>query len=172
MEDLTLYVLCVWRWSARRVLLSYALGVLVAATAHAGDGMRLPSAGAGVIPDAHGAVAEILLHYVPDLAEELEPLYEGLFRELPLDVRLKVLCPTAKDTHEFADKCGPAMWGRHVNVGNVGVHISVWARDRCIARQPLSLRGVGPTFVPSTGSHASILHAAVVNGYDNDEEAR
>ncbi|UCC30063.1 MAG: agmatine deiminase family protein [Phycisphaerales bacterium] len=102
----------------------------------------------GVIPDTHGAIAEILLHYDPDVSVELEPVYRDLFAALPDDVRVKVLCPTAAAVDDFISSWESVLEERVADVINVGLPISVWARDRCIARQPLDLRSRSATFVP------------------------
>ena len=116
-----------------------------------GSGQQLPNDAAtrvGVIPDTHGAIAEILLHYDPDVSYELEPVYRDLFAALPNDVRVKVLCPTATAADDFISSWDSVLEGRVADVINVGLPISVWARDRCIARQSLDLRSIGATFVP------------------------
>lgn len=102
----------------------------------------------GVIPDTHGAIAEILLHYDPDVSLKLEPVYRDLFAALPYDVRVKVLCPTAAAADDFISSWDSVLEGRVADVINVGLPISVWARDRCIARQSLDLRNSSATFVP------------------------
>lgn len=101
-----------------------------------------------VIPDTHGAIAEILLHYDPDVALELEPVYRDLFEALPDNVRVTVLCPTAAAADDFISSWDSVLEGRVAYVINVGLPISIWARDRCIARQSLDLRNIGATFVP------------------------
>jgi hypothetical protein len=101
-----------------------------------------------VIPDSQGAIAEILLHYDPDVSIELDPLYNDLLTALPRDVRIKVLCPSAGAVDDFIQSWECLLDGRSVDVINVGLPLSIWARDRCIARQSLDLRTMGATFVP------------------------
>ena len=101
--------------------------------------------GAGIVSDNGGAIAELLLHYAVESEPELGQIYRDLFRQLPGDVRLQICCPSRKSVDEFAARWGPAaMWkGREVHVVNVDRPISVWARDRRIARQerqPLAIQ--------------------------------
>jgi len=134
----------------RGVAVAAAVLVLVFVSSRS-FGQRLANnavAGVGVIPDTHGAIAEILLHYDPDVYLELEPVYRDLFAALPYDVRVKVLCPTAAAADDFISSWDSVLEGRVADVINVGLPISVWARDRCIARQSLDLRSSSATFVP------------------------
>jgi hypothetical protein len=106
------------------------------------------SDGAGVIPDTTGQIAEVRLHYDPDLHYELKPLYEDLLIALPADVRIQVLCPTYEAACRFADTWGKWAGEHDVHAINVGRPISVWARDRCIARESLTLHQARASFVP------------------------
>jgi N-dimethylarginine dimethylaminohydrolase len=106
------------------------------------------SDGGGVIPDTTGRIAEVRLHYDPDLHYELKPLYQDLLIALPADVRIQVLCPTYEAAGRFADTWGKWAREHEVHVISVGRPISVWARDRCIARESLALHQASASFVP------------------------
>ena len=137
------------RWSCGPAVVAVILGLLVAPSRSYGQQLASHTAThVGVIPDTHGAIAEILLQYDPDIHFELEPVYRDLFAALPNDVQLKVLCSTAAAVEDFARAWKSVLQERTVEVINVGLPISLWARDRCIARQSLDLNDTGATFVP------------------------
>jgi hypothetical protein len=97
--------------------------------------------GGSVIPDCDGRIDEVMLFFDPELAEELDPFYRDLFTALGPDVRLRVICPTPGDGIEFAHRWGElaAIGEREVEVVSVGMPVSIWSRDRLIARQSRSL---------------------------------
>jgi hypothetical protein len=138
------------RGEATRVRLAWvALCVLaLPAGLRAQPATSLWSDGAGVIPDTTGQIAEVRLHYDPDLHYELKPLYQDLLIALPADVRIQVLCPTYEAACRFANTWGRWACEHDVRAINVGRPISVWARDRCIARESLTLHQMGASFVP------------------------
>ena len=129
------------------------LGVVIAIVAPAPAMAQARSIQAGwssydrVIPDSDGALDELLLQFDPYLTEELSPVYRDLFAALPKDVRLTVLCPSVTAAEGFVDQWQSRLQGRSVNVVNVGLQMSVWARDRLVARQPMSLRGRARSFI-------------------------
>ncbi len=102
----------------------------------------------GVVPDSTGAIAEVMLQYDPDLATELEPVYRDLLGALPSDAGVTVICPSARAAQEYIDTWGPYLRSRSTHVINVGLPLSIWARDRCISRQPAGFRGRAESFVP------------------------
>jgi hypothetical protein len=103
-----------------------------------------------VVPDTEGAIDEVVLHYIPDVASELRSLYRTLLRALPEDVRIRVVCPgeTAENgfRNVWATLVGTA--GRHVTVTRVEGPITLWSRDRIIARQGARTSRPAPPFVP------------------------
>ncbi len=105
----------------------------------------------GVLPDSYGRIAEILLQYRADLARRTDPVYRDLFQSLPRDVAVNVLCSSDEDRRSFEWYWLEAARrdGREVHVVNVGMPITVWARDRYIARQTYSLSARAATVVPS-----------------------
>jgi len=106
---------------------------------------------AGVIPDTGGPIAEIVLHFTLEKASELEPAYYDLFNALPADVSLQIICPSSADAEGFLLRWGPeaSAGGRQVQVVNVNCPITIWARDRRIARQSAYSGKVVSTFAPA-----------------------
>jgi hypothetical protein len=103
-----------------------------------------------VIPDTEGAIAEIALHYDPELAEWLAPAYQTLLSALPADVRFQVVCPSAHAVREFNERWGAAerRKGRTIWVVDANRPITIWVRDRRIARQSLTGCFAAPSVVP------------------------
>ncbi len=115
-----------------------------------GQTLQVPAeAGANVLADSEGAIAAILLHYDPGLSSELAPVYEDLFRVLPTGVQVTVICPSASAAEDFSDTWGTATEHWAVDVVNVGFPISIWARDRYIARQQEQSSQEVSSFVPA-----------------------
>jgi N-dimethylarginine dimethylaminohydrolase len=105
-----------------------------------------------VIPDTGGPIAEIVLHFKLDMESELEPAYYDLFNALPADVRFQIICPSSVDAEGFLLRWGPEVsaGGRQVQVVNVDCPITIWARDRRIARQSAYSAEVASTFAPAS----------------------
>lgn len=130
-------------------LLTAALCVSVAA-ANPPATQPAPSPGT-VLVDSAGTIEEIVLHYLPDFAVELAPLYTDLFEALPVEVRIQVICPNTDAVAEFESEWGDAECrrGRHVQVIDVDRPITVWARDRRIARHMPFSDKPAATLVPN-----------------------
>jgi hypothetical protein len=124
--------------------------IVWAATVHAGSPLVIPDGGV-LIPDSAGRISELLLSYDPELAGELEPLYRDLFAQLGPRVHVRVICPYPADGLAFAQRWQPAATAdeRTVEVVAVGMPVTIWSRDRCIARQSRSLRQRANVFVPA-----------------------
>jgi len=135
--------------SCRQILaLGLAQLLLPILSTSAADPTPGPMWRAGVLPDSWGAIDEITLHYDLRFADALEPLYRDMFRELASDVRIRVLCPSEHDARLFAGAWTAELRGREVNVVNVGLPLSIWARDRCIPRQSSDLMKTSSAFIP------------------------
>lgn len=106
----------------------------------------------GVIPDTGGPIAEIVLHFKLEMESELEPAYYDLFNALPADVGFQIICPSSADAEGFLIHWGPeaSAGGRQVRVVNVNCPITIWARDRRIARQSAYSGEVARTFAPAS----------------------
>jgi N-dimethylarginine dimethylaminohydrolase len=106
--------------------------------------------GAAIVSDDGGPIAEVLLHYSADSDAELGPVFRDLFASLPAGVRIQVCCPSQASVEFFAQEWGPLATanGRDVHVVNINRPISVWARDRRIARQQPSAQPAA-SFVPT-----------------------
>jgi N-dimethylarginine dimethylaminohydrolase len=116
--------------------------------AHGQTATPVAFAGAGVIPDTVGTIAEVLLHYDPDLSPELEPVLSDFFGALPRDVQVTVICPSEWAAQEFIEVWDTELGGRDARIVNMGLPVSIWARDRYISRQTAGLSGRTEGFVP------------------------
>ncbi len=103
-----------------------------------------------VIPDTGGPIAEIVLHYVPESAELLAPAYRDLFGVLSSDVALQILCPSVEASEEFLDEWADLArtGGRRIQVVNCAGPLTIWARDRRVARQDVLTGLPRTTYVP------------------------
>ncbi len=123
----------------RKTLVSLASLILLAFTSvpvHGDEGGSRATDHVRVIPDTSGAIAEVMLHYLPDMEEELTPLYRDLFSGLPDDIRIQVVCPTEDAVEEFIHEWGPLATSgrRELRLVAVDREITLWSRDRRIAR--------------------------------------
>lgn len=92
---------------------------------------------AAVLSDTDGTIREILLHYDGLLDDELRPVYEALFKTMPDDLHIRVLCSTGVGTEQFMAQWAGLAAGasRELSVIEVDQPISIWPRDRYIIRQ-------------------------------------
>jgi N-dimethylarginine dimethylaminohydrolase len=106
---------------------------------------------ARVLSDVEGSISEIVLHYDLDFESELVPTYCDLFAALPVDIGLTVLCASCEAANRFLRDwaCEAARGGRRVRLVNVERDISIWARDRRIARAYHALGVSAATLVPA-----------------------
>jgi N-dimethylarginine dimethylaminohydrolase len=90
-----------------------------------------------VLSDTDGTISEILLHYDGLLDEELGPVYETLFKTMPDNLHIRVLCSTSVGTDQFVEQWASMAAGmdRELSVIDVDQPISIWSRDRYIIRQ-------------------------------------
>jgi len=105
---------------------------------------------ASIVPDTTGAISELLLHFAPASVEELHPLYQDLFASLPPDVGVTVVCPNGEAISEFLLRWGhlASSGGRELNLLDAGMPVTIWARDRTIARQQAGWNGPLELFTP------------------------
>jgi N-dimethylarginine dimethylaminohydrolase len=91
---------------------------------------------AGVVQDTGGTIAEVVIHYLSSMDAELEPVYLDLFAALGPGVHLQVLCPSEEDADLFEATWEDlaALNGRDVCVVDVDRPLTIWPRDRRIAR--------------------------------------
>jgi len=145
------------RGTIRGIALLVALAPLVVANTavHAEPkAQESPEAGQ-ILSDTSGRITEVLLHFDDEIAEELAPVYRDLFEGLGEGVRVRVLCESAMSAQRFAET-----WTdlgtrdqRDVDVVNVGMPLSIWARDRCIARTRGDAVQRSASFVPSANPY-------------------
>jgi uncharacterized protein YebE (UPF0316 family) len=127
-----------FRSNGSRALVSTAiLAALNLVTVQAADRQPVaPNAGAKVIGDSAGRLVEVVTHFDAQYTEALAPLFDTLFEALPIDVCCLVLCPTSASVHAFEGRWAAPQreLGRTLRVENVDRPITIWARDRRIAR--------------------------------------
>ena len=107
--------------------------------------------GGVLLPDSEGTITELLVHFAPEMEYEQAPVLRDLFLSLSGETRLLVLCPSTESVEHFVKEWGQlAGWrGREVYVINVGVDISIWARDRRFSRYNPVDGLPARTFVPA-----------------------
>ncbi len=133
-------------------LLALSLLVGFVAAAGAQSHRAAGAAPAAVIPDNGGPLEQIVLHYDPYWTEYIAGTYEGLFNVLGPDVRILVLCPTEEACGTFYTDWGARAGarGRTLQVISVGRPITLWARDRCIARIDVRTGLPAPSLIPAS----------------------
>ena len=124
--------------------------LLASVPADAGTRHSSPVDRARVIPDSEGAIAEIVLHYLPDMEDEIEPFYRDLFAKLPEDIRIQIICPSQAAVDQFLATWEPAAASRHRQLQLVAVDrdITIWSRDRRIARHRAHSYRPASDFIP------------------------
>jgi len=108
-----------------------------------------------VLPDSDGTIAEILIHYDGTFGDDLDVVFRDLFGALPADVATTVISRSRESTLRFLDDLGAIVLkgNRDVTVLDLSMPISIWARDRVIARQdPLFKDPISP-FTPQRASY-------------------
>lgn len=143
-------------YNAVLILLTITTAYCVGPTARAGEPNELVT----IIPDTGASLAEVALHYDPDLRDRLSVFYGSLFAALPPDVRIQVICPHELAVQEFQHQWGSPEQkrGRVVRVVSMDRPITIWARDRRIARHFPTTGQPGPTLI-STRTDRSFEHA-------------
>jgi hypothetical protein len=105
-----------------------------------------------VLPDDGGPIREITLHYDPEIRDALELAYDDLLDALDPDVDLQVFCPNHAAAQEFRHRWGicETARGRRVTVINARCPITIWARDRRIARFDTRTGAEAAPLIPAT----------------------
>lgn len=109
--------------------------------------------GAALLPDNAGTIKEILIHYTG--AQGINNVLRDLDRYMPTDIRFVVATANAEATSEFEKGFlgTAAKTDRQIDYHEVDLDISVWARDRCIARSFADDRPA-PFIVPRPNENA------------------
>ncbi len=101
-------------------------------------GVVVPTtASSAILADDNGAISEVLLHFSEDEGFGIREVLSELLTKLNPHTSVVIACPNRSTVDVFEAELGAKArhGGRHVRVFNVGMDISIWARDRCIARQ-------------------------------------
>ncbi len=88
-------------------------------------------------PDDGGKILEVTLHYCQENEEDMEDFYQDFFKKFNQSARLLIVCATS-DCESFFNETYGALaraGGREVNTVVVDRLLSIWARDRRVARQ-------------------------------------
>jgi hypothetical protein len=146
-----------------RVPLGVALGLAASAVVLA----ILPGGGSGdgrrehgrLLSECDGTIRELVIHYVPDAADAIAPIYRDFLRQLPGDVLVHVVCRDRAAFDDLTARVAP------IDCSIVPVivdhPITGWSRDRWLALRaysdgPLSLRErVSSLLKKGTGSEPS-----------------
>ncbi len=107
---------------------------------------------AAILSDTGGPIRALVLHYDGQLQSELEPMLADLFAKLPPDIKVQVMCANVIEVAQFLSRWSTAVSGsgRQLQVFNVSRPLSVWARDRRLAREYPRSHVPADTFVPAT----------------------
>lgn len=140
-----------WVWLC--ILVAVAPSVTMA-EGPATDPPEAPEAGQ-ILSDTSGRITEVLLHFDNEIEAELAPVYRDLFAALGDDVKIRVLCESGESARKFAERWGDVATrgNRSMDVVNVGMSLSIWARDRCISRTRGDAVQRSASFVPSANPY-------------------
>ncbi len=118
-----------------RVLLGVALGLAVAFAilAFYRRGPAVAATGP-LVSECDGALRRVVIHYAGDGDEVVLPTYRDFLRQLPKDVDVRVVCPSAAAFDALTRQVGPT----ECRLTRVGVDhpITSWSRDRWLALGP------------------------------------
>ena len=125
---------------ARRyhILLGVSIGLVASAAAlslyHGGQGGQGDTERGPLLSDCHGAIRELVIHYVEDAAEIVLPTYRELLRRLPAEVTVRVVCPNERAFDDLLARVGPTAC--RLSPVIVDHAITAWSRDRWLALGP------------------------------------
>jgi hypothetical protein len=130
-----------------RVPLGVALGLAASAVVLAilpGGGSEQGNRQRGrLLSECDGAIRELVIHYVPEAADAIVPIYRDFLRQLPGDVLVHVVCRDRAAFDDLAARVSPTECS--LKPVFVDHPITGWSRDRWLALRacsdsPLSLR--------------------------------
>ena len=124
-----------------RIPLGVALGLLGAAAALAvwpATGPAPADQPAGtLLSECDGALGELVIHYLPEAAATVAPIYRDFLRQLPAEVTVRVVCRGQEDFDDLTVRVGPVACGLAPVL--VDHAITGWSRDRWLALRPASV---------------------------------
>lgn len=88
-------------------------------------------------PDDGGRILEVTLHYCRENEEDMELFYQDFFEKFSTSARILLVCSTQECETFFEEKYGTLARkdGRQIIPIVVNRPLSIWARDRRVARQ-------------------------------------
>ena len=90
------------------ILIGALLGLVACALGHALCGPASPAPPHGpTLSDADGALEELVIHHVAEAGPQVEIAYRDLLGQLPDEVKIRVVCPTAEDFADLQARLGP-----------------------------------------------------------------
>jgi hypothetical protein len=115
------------------------LGVVLGLAASAVVLAILPGGGAGqghreherLLSECDGAIRELVIHYVPEAADAIAPVYRDFLRQLPGDVLVHVVCRDRAAFDDLAARVSPTECS--LKPVFVDHPITGWSRDRWLA---------------------------------------
>jgi len=121
-----------------RIPLGVALGLMASALSVA----VLPGRGGGpgrhdggrLLSECDGSLREVVVHYVPDAADVVVPVYRDFFRQLPAGVIVRVVCRDRAAFDDLASRLPPIQCVLSPVI--VDHPITGWSRDRWLALRP------------------------------------
>ena len=119
-------------------IVQVGLGIVIGLTASAAlfavrprEVAVAPAAPRTLLSDCDGAIGELVVHYTADGAAAIEPIYHEFVRQLPDDVLVHVVCPSAADFDRLSSSLGNQ--GGRLAPLVVDHPITCWSRDRWLA---------------------------------------
>ncbi|HNO79148.1 MAG TPA: agmatine deiminase family protein [Phycisphaerae bacterium] len=141
------WVKCTWLVALAIVSVDLGAGQPTSAAAEPNPVTVPTAASPSILADDTGAIAEVLIHFPASEGADTREVIAELLSSLNPQTNVVVACPNRAAVEVFEQEMGvrARAGGRQVRVFDVGMDISIWARDRCIARQN------------PDGSHACLL---------------
>ena len=125
------------RWTiGAGVVIGLAAAGIVLALLPPGRG---PDATGQALSDCDGPIGQLVIQYLPEGADIAGPLYAALLPQLPADVIVHVVCPSAEAFEELSDRVRPVSCTLSPVI--VDHPISCWSRDRWLAVSPTDGEG-------------------------------
>lgn len=88
-------------------------------------------------PDDGGRILEVTLHYCRENEEDMDRFYQDFFEKFTVSAKVLIVCSTLECESYFEENYGELARkdGRQITTAVVNRPLSIWARDRRVARQ-------------------------------------